>query len=289
MTVGMNVDPDHECAAPPAERLLQSGFRGVRLTARPSDANKQYVAQMLEAGLQVVAVVATGDNEGYVPPQREVILQIFNEPDLPGPIAPTAMSPSAYATLFAAWRAGCPGYTLWTAGLAARDRAASYYRQFLIALTDLYSSVASPDLSPFPPGVALPNAPDLKGCLTLPDAVAIHPYEEDPSGLVDLAEQHWNAATELTGAGIPVVSTEWFQAASPDGRDLITPFQDALNKPDTGVCTVWNSFFGWCSAMAPELGGAVVSPVGTCLPEGPTLIAAIGGDSSWCGTPAASS
>lgn len=280
----MNVDPNTPCAAPTAERLLQSGFRGVRLTARPDDTNKQYIAQMLEAGLQVVAVVATGDNEGYVPPQREVILQIFNEPDVPGPIAPTAMDPSDYARLFAAWRAACPGYTCWTAGFAAGDPAAAYFRQFISALINLFSTLTSPDVTAFPAGTALPNAPDLKPCLALPDAVAIHPYQADPNGLVVLAEQHWNVATDLAGFGIPVVATEWFQRISPAGPDVIAPFQDALNNPETGVCTVWNSFFGWCSAMAPDLGGAVVSPDGTCLPEGLSLIAAVGGDSSWCGS-----
>jgi len=56
----------------------------------------------------------------------------------------------------------------------------------------------------------------------------------------------------------------------------------ALNDPDpAGECTVWNSFFGWCSNMS-DLPGAVVAPDATCLPAGRRLIAAIGGDASWC-------
>src|SRR5258708_39600104 len=96
MTVGMNVDPNNDCAAPSAAQLIQSGFGGVRLTARDNPANKRYITEMLAAGLEVVAVVATGDNLGYRPPKDEVILQIYNESDL----IDTAIAAIDYANLF---------------------------------------------------------------------------------------------------------------------------------------------------------------------------------------------
>src|SRR5258708_25556512 len=132
MTVGMNVDPNNDCAAPSAARLIQSGFGGVRLTARDNPVNKQYIADMLAAGLEVVAIVATGDNAGYQPPQEEVILQIYNEPDQPD----TARVPGVYADLFAEWRnkpgvKDNPRIKSWAAGLASGGaNATSYLRNF---------------------------------------------------------------------------------------------------------------------------------------------------------------
>jgi hypothetical protein len=263
MTVGMNVDPNNDCAAPSAAQLIQSGFGGVRLTARDNPANKQYITEMLAAGLEVVAVVATGDNLGYRPPEDEVILQIYNEPDL----IDTAMAASDYADLFAEWRnkpgiKDNPNVRCWAAGLASGgSNATTYLRNFLVALRT--------------------NHPDT----AFPDAVAIHPYTLDGLGLRTLAESCWNVTVDEAPAGIPVVATEWFQSVNPDPAvpdDAIAPFQAALNNPDPdGVCTVWNSFFGWCGNMS-NLPGAVVSADGSCLPEGRRLIAAIGGDASWC-------
>jgi hypothetical protein len=272
MTVGMNVDPNNPCAAPPAERLLQSGFHGVRLTARANDVNRKYIDDMLAAGLQVVAVVGTGDNAGFIPPQKQVILQIYNEPDAAS--GSTFIPSVAYAGLYAAWRAKCDGYTCWTAGFVSGDP--DYYRQFLNALWNLYEGLTLP-------GVVVPNAPNLKNVLRFPEAVAIHPYLANPVRLKTLAEACWNIGIEVTGAGIPVVATEWFQQANQNpANDPIAPFQAALNNPDPdGVCTTWNSFFGWCSNMS-DLPGAVVSPDGTCLLEGRRLIDAIGGDAGWC-------
>src|ERR671932_613356 len=94
MTVGINVDPNNPGGNPPPARLLAARFQGVRLTARDNSENRQYIAAVLAAGLRVVAVVATGDNAGFVPPHTQVVLQIFNEPDISGP---TALDPVAYA------------------------------------------------------------------------------------------------------------------------------------------------------------------------------------------------
>ena len=116
MTVGINVDPNNPSGNPPARRLLAARLQGVRLTARNNPENRQYIADMLAAGMQVLAIVATGDNGGFVPPHTQVVLQIFNEPDLTGP---TAMDPVAYAELFAIYRGTYPAFDCWTAGLAS--------------------------------------------------------------------------------------------------------------------------------------------------------------------------
>ena len=61
----------------------------------------------------------------------------------------------------------------------------------------------------------------------MPDAVAIHPYLRNADGVKALAQSYWDTAAV---------------------DHSIAPFQHALNDPDpTGVCTMWNSFFGWCS------------------------------------------
>jgi hypothetical protein len=239
MTVGINVDPNNVGANPPAQRLLAARLDGVRLTARDNPENRQYIDDMLAAGVRVLAIVATGDNGGFVPPHTQVVLQIFNEPDLAGP---TAMDPVAYAELFAIYRGTYPAFDCWTAGFASGQPA--YYERFLSALTSRFPEVA------------------------LPSAVAIHPYLQTPAGLRRLAEDYWN----LTGA-IPVVATEWFH---PAGQGLIWPFQDTLNNAESGVCTVWNSFFPWTSSMAPDLGG-LVDETQQCLPAGYELISALEG------------
>ena len=239
MTVGINVDPNNPRAQPTPARLLAARFQGVRLTARDNPENREYIADSLAAGLRVVAVVATGDNAGFVPPHTQVVLQVFNEPDIDGP---TALEPAAYADVFATYRGTFPAYDCWTAGFASGQP--SYYEQFLAALSSQH-----PDVN-------------------WPNAVAIHPYAQSPDGLRALAEAYWN----VTGA-IPVVATEWFHSA---GQGLIWPFQDTLDNPDTGVCTVWNSFFPWSTSMAPELGG-LVGPDQECLPEGFELISALEG------------
>jgi hypothetical protein len=239
MTVGINVDPNNPGADPSPGRLLAAKFQGVRLTARDNPQNQQYIEDMLAAGLQVIAVVATGDNAGFVPPHTQVVLQIFNEPDIVGP---TAMNPAAYADLFASIRGTFPAHDCWTAGFASGQP--SYYEQFLAALSSQH------------PNVHWPNA------------VAIHPYTQSPAGLRALAEAYWN----VTGA-IPVVATEWFHSA---GQGIIWPFHDTLDNPDTGVCTVWNSYFPWSTSMAPDLGG-LVDPNQQCLPEGLELISALEG------------
>jgi hypothetical protein len=239
MVVGINVDPNNRGGNPSARRLLAARFQGVRLTARDNRANRQYITDMLAAGVQVLGIVATGDNGGFVPPQTQVVLQIFNEPDLAGP---TAMEPVAYAELFAIYRGTYPAFDCWTAGFASGQP--SYYERFLSALSTRFPEV------------------------NLPSAVAIHPYGQTPEGLRRLAEAYWN----LTGT-IPVVATEWFHIA---GEGLIWPFQDALNNPDSGVCTVWNSFFPWSDSMAPDLGG-LVDIDQQCLPLGYELISALEG------------
>src|SRR5215216_1128319 len=162
MTVGINVDPNNPGGNPPAERLLAAGFEGVRLTARDNPANRAYIANMLAAGVQVVAVVATGDNDGFVPPQTQVVVQVFNEPDLEGP---TSMEAVAYAELFAIYRGTYPEFDCWTAGFASGQP--SYYEEFLNALSTRF-----PDVS-------------------LPSAVAIHPYGQTPDGLRSLAQAYW--------------------------------------------------------------------------------------------------
>jgi hypothetical protein len=174
-----------------------------------------------------------------VPPQPQVVLQIFNEPDLDGP---TGLAPAAYADVFATFRGTFPAYDCWTAGFASGQP--SYYEQFLAALSSRH-----PDVN-------------------WPNAVAIHPYGQTADGLRALAEAYWN----VTGA-IPVVATEWFHSA---GQGLIWPFQDTLDNPDTGVCSVWNSFFPWSTSMAPDLGGLVDADQ-ECLPEGFELISALEG------------
>jgi hypothetical protein len=239
VTVGINVDPDNPGGRPLPGRLLAARFEGVRLTARDNPQNRQYIAETLQAGLRVVAIVGTGDNAGFVPPHSEVVLQIFNEPDLDGP---TALEPAAYADVFATFRGTFPLYDCWTAGFASGQPA--YYEQFLAALSSQH-----PDIN-------------------WPNAVAIHPYGQSPDGVRALAEAYWN----VTGR-IPVVATEWFHSA---GQGLIWPFQDALANPDTGVCTVWNSFFPWGISMTPELGG-LVDPGQECVAEGFELISALEG------------
>src|SRR5438105_9096774 len=59
MTVGINVDPNNPSGNPPARRLLAARLQGVRLTARDNPENRQYIADMLAAGVQVLAIVAT--------------------------------------------------------------------------------------------------------------------------------------------------------------------------------------------------------------------------------------
>jgi hypothetical protein len=239
VTVGINVDPNNPGGGPPPERLLAARLQGVRLTARDSPENRQYIADVRAAGLQVVAIVGTGDNAGFVPADTQVVLQIFNEPDLDGP---TALEPAAYADVFATFRGTFPAYDCWTAGFASGQP--GYYEQFLAALSSQH-----PDVN-------------------WPNAVAIHPYGQTPAGLRALAEAYWN----VTGA-IPVVATEWFH---PAGASLMWPFQDALDNPDTGVCSVWNSFFPWSTSMGPDLGGLVDADQ-QCLPEGFELISALEG------------
>jgi hypothetical protein len=247
----MNVDPDNRCAAPTADRLKAAGFGGVRLTARDTVTNKAYIANMIANGLQVLAVVGTGDNGGYIPPQSEVILQVFNEPDIDG----TAMTPSDYADLFVQWRSRpeLNGRQIWAAGLASGQPL--YLCQFLQRLNDSGSGI-------------------------WPDAIDIHPYLKDADGLRDMATTYFNIGVRFSGLNIPITASEWFQSAG--NPDEFAPFQDALNNPADGVCTVWNSFFGWCSNMS-DLPGAVVDATGRCLPEGLALIAALGGDPGGCG------
>jgi hypothetical protein len=239
MTVCINVDPNNPAGNPSPARLLAARFQGVRLTARDDSRNRQYIADALAAGMRVLAIVGTGDNDGFVPPQGEVVLQIFNEPDIDGP---TRLDPAAYADLFATFRRQFPEHDCWTAGFASGQ--AGYFELFLSALSN--------------------DHPDVNW----PNAVAIHPYGQTPDGLRALAEAYFN----VTGA-IPVVATEWFHSA---GQDVIWPFQDTLNNPDTGVCTVWNSFFPWSIGMAPELGG-LVDQDQRCRPEGFELISALEG------------
>ncbi|HLZ29614.1 MAG TPA: hypothetical protein VKV73_20035 [Chloroflexota bacterium] len=262
MTIGVNVDPNHPGAGPSADILKQSGFEGVRLTAKPDAINVQYIADMLAAGLTVVGVVGTGDNQDFVPPDPRVILQIYNEPDAATGTTITAIE---YADLFATWSnkpeiRDNSSVQRWTAGFASGVY--MYYLDFLEALRSRH-----------------PEVP-------MPDAVAIHPYEQDPDGLRRMAENYWLVGRAVTGAGIPVVATEWFQSVNPDltaADDVIDPFQHALNDPDPqGVCTVWSSFFAWHDDQS-DLPGGITNHAGVCLPEGIRLIAAIGGDSSWCG------
>jgi hypothetical protein len=238
MTVGINVDPNNSSGDPSPARVLAARFQGVRLTARDNAENRQYVVDSLTAGLRVVAVVATGDNAGFVPPQTQVVLQIYNEPD----IGATEMDPVAYADLFATYRGTYPAYDCWTAGFASGRP--SYYERFLGVLSSQYPEV------------------------NWPNAVAIHPYTLTPERMRVLAEAYWNVT-----AAIPVVATEWFHYAD---RGLIWPFQDTLDNQETGVCTVWNSFFPWSTSMAPELGG-LVNANQECLPEGFELISALEG------------
>jgi len=251
MTVAVNVDPDNLCAAPTAQRLKTAGFGGVRLTARDTATNRAYIDEMIANGLQVLAVVGTGDGAGYIPPQPEVILQIYNEPDIDA----TAMTPSDYADMFVEWRSKpeLNGRQCWAAGLASGQP--EYLRQFLQRLKDTGGGI-------------------------WPDAIDVHPYAKDAHGLIAMARDYFNIGVQFSGLEIPITASEWFQSAG--DPDSLGPFHQALNDPTDGVCTLWNSFFGWCSNMS-DLPGAVVDANGRCLPEGLALIAALGGDTGGCG------
>src|SRR5919206_2503327 len=139
MVVGINLDPNNVGGNPSAPRLLAARLQGVRLTARDNPANRQYIADMVSAGVQVLGIVATGENGGFIPPHTQVVLQIFNEPDIDGP---TFMEPAAYAELFAIYRGTYPAFDCWTAGFASGQP--SYYERFLSALATRFPEVPLP-------------------------------------------------------------------------------------------------------------------------------------------------
>lgn len=240
-TIGINVDPDFPVAAPSVATLLAAKFEGVRLTARSSNANKNYIAACRAAGLQVVAVVATGDSD-HVPTDTSVVLQIYNEPDVMG--KPTYRSEVQYAAMYAEWRANYPGYTMFFAGLA--DGQPEYYANVLNALAT--------------------NHPDVD----LPYAVAVHPYlksAEEVQALID-------AYTALNPA-IPAVVTEWNPQAN---SQWIVPIQDVLSTPGTavGVARLWNSWYPWSTAQDPSTPG-IVDAQGNSTPACTALVGHLGG------------
>jgi hypothetical protein len=232
MTVGINVDGSFSQGAPSPRILKRAGFEGIRLTHR--ETNTDYITSCLASGLWVAAIQGTGDAAPYPPPfHQRLIIQVDNEVD----VNPTYRTPEQYADIFAIWRGTYPAYNMWTAGFASGDP--DYYVRFLSALSTYHPEV------------------------NWPNAVAIHPYWQDPDGCRQKADDYWN----ITGA-IPVVATEWFWQA---GRGLIWPTQDALND----VCSVWNSWYCWSVLMNPPFG--LVDENGVCRLEGEELISFLQG------------
>ena len=172
----VNIDPSNDVAWAQStpEALVAEGFRGVRFTSRAEIQDK--IDALKAAGLQVMAIV-TGESEGYVPYNAD-LLQIGNEPDLQG------VPPADYADEWVLYRNTYPQFAgrFVMAGLASGGQnAVDYAAAVFDAIGD--------------------RAP-------LPDMIAIHPYTKTPEAAAGDFDQMWNAF------GRPVIATEWYNDES---------------------------------------------------------------------------
>ena len=172
----VNIDPSNDAAwnQSPPRRLVDEGFRGVRLVSRSSIQPR--IDALKAAGLKVMAVI-TDESQGYVPWNADY-LQIGNEPDDRG----TYLTPEAFANLWVTYRNTYPQFagSFVMAGLdSGGQNAVDYAAAVFAAIGD--------------------RAP-------LPDLLALHPYGKTAAGAAADFDSMWSAF------GRPVIATEWYDS-----------------------------------------------------------------------------